>query len=103
FVDTPFRHYCAGMRVRLVFSVSSRLEAPVLYVDEVLAVGGKAFRDKCHNRIASMLSEGRTLFLVSHSAGDLKRFCQRGLYLREGKLQADAPIKDILKQYKEEG
>jgi len=103
FLDTPFRHYSSGMKVRLAFSVISQLEAPILLVDEVLAVGDKAFRDKCHNRIESMLSEGRTLFLVSHSAGDLKRFCQRGLYLREGKLQADAPIKDILKQYKEEG
>jgi len=103
FLDTPFRHYSSGMKVRLAFSVISQLEAPILLVDEVLAVGDKAFRDKCHNRIESMLSEGRTLFLVSHSAGDLKRFCQRGLYLREGKLQADAPIKDVLKQYKEEG
>lgn len=103
FLDTPFRHYSSGMKVRLAFSVISQLEAPILLVDEVLAVGDKAFRDKCHNRIESMLAEGRTLFLVSHSAGDLKRFCQRGLYLREGKLQADAPIKDVLKQYKEEG
>lgn len=102
FLDTPFRHYSSGMKVRLAFSVISQLEAPILLVDEVLAVGDKPFRDKCHARIESMLANGRTLFLVSHSAGDLKRFCERGLYLRQGELVADAPIKDVLKAYKEE-
>lgn len=103
FLDTPFRHYSSGMKVRLAFSVISQLEAPILLVDEVLAVGDKSFRDKCHARIEEMLEEGRTLFLVSHSAGDLKRFCDRGIYLRKGELVADAPIKDVLKQYSEEG
>lgn len=103
FLDTPFRHYSSGMKVRLAFSVISQLEAPILLVDEVLAVGDKAFRDKCHNRIEAMLSDGRTLFLVSHSAGDLKRFCERGLYLRKGELISDAPINEVLKQYKKEG
>lgn len=103
FLDMPFRHYSSGMKVRLAFSVMSQLEAPILLVDEVLAVGDKAFRDKCHNRIENMLSEGRTLFLVSHSAGDLRRFCERGLYLRKGELIEDGPINDILKRYAKEG
>lgn len=103
FLDTPFRHYSSGMKVRLAFAVISRLEDPILLVDEVLAVGDKAFRKKCHDRIEELLSTGRTLFLVSHSDGDLKKFCSRGLYLRDGALQADAPIKEVLKQYNEEG
>lgn len=103
FLDTPFRHYSSGMKVRLAFSVISQLEAPILLVDEVLAVGDKPFREKCHARIQEMLEEGRTLFLVSHSAGDLKRFCERGLYLRKGELIEDGPIGDILKRYEKEG
>lgn len=103
FMDTPFRHYSSGMKVRLAFSVISQLEEPILLVDEVLAVGDKVFKKKCYDRIDSMLAEGRTMFLVSHSNSDLKRFCSRGLYLREGALRADGPIKDVLKQYDEQG
>ena len=103
FLDTPFRHYSSGMKVRLAFSVISQLEAPILLVDEVLAVGDRAFKDKCHQRIEGMLEDGRTLFLVSHSDKDLKRFCERGLYLRKGELVSDAPIKEVLSQYNAEG
>ena len=99
FLDTPFKHYSSGMKVRLAFSVISELDAPILMVDEVLAVGDKAFRDKCYKRIEGRLEDGRTLFLVSHSDGDLKRFCGRGLYLQQGALRADGPIKDVLKDY----
>lgn len=99
FLDTPYRHYSSGMKVRLAFSVVSQLDEPILLVDEVLAVGDKAFKDKCYKRIDELLDEGRTLFLVSHSAKDLKRFCTRGLYLDGGKLVNDAPIDDILSQY----
>ncbi|HLR28398.1 MAG TPA: ABC transporter ATP-binding protein [Ruania sp.] len=103
FLDTPFRHYSSGMKVRLAFAVISRLEDPILLVDEVLAVGDKAFRKKCHDRIEELLAAGRTLFLVSHSDGDLKKFCHRGLYLRGGQMQADGPINEILEQYTKEG
>lgn len=99
FLDTPFKHYSSGMKVRLAFSVISELDAPILMVDEVLAVGDKAFREKCYKRIESRLSNGQTLFLVSHSAGDLKRFCTRGLYLRNGALNFDGPIKEVLDKY----
>lgn len=103
FLDTPFRHYSSGMKVRLAFAVISRLEDPILLVDEVLAVGDKAFRKKCHARIEELLSSGRTLFLVSHSDSDMKKFCKRGIYLREGRMQADGPINDVLQQYTAEG
>lgn len=63
FLDTPYKHFSSGMRVRLAFSVVSRLREPILLVDEVLAVGDAAFRKKCYARIASLLSEGQTLFL----------------------------------------
>jgi ABC-2 type transport system ATP-binding protein len=99
FVDTPYKHLSNGMKVRLAFSVVSQLEEPILLVDEVLAVGDKAFREKCYKRIDELLAAGRTLFFVSHSDKDLRRFCTRGLYLDKGRLAMDGPINDVLDRY----
>ncbi|MGJ0204891.1 ATP-binding cassette domain-containing protein [Leucobacter sp. gxy201] len=98
-IDTPFKHLSSGMKVRVAFAVVSQLDEPVLLVDEVLAVGDKAFRAKCYKRIQEMLDEGKTLFLVSHNERDLRRFCERGLYLDSGRLVLDGPIDAVLEQY----
>lgn len=99
FEDTPYKHLSNGMKVRLAFAVVSQLDEPILLVDEVLAVGDKGFRDKCYQRIDELLSEGRTLFFVSHNERDLRRFCARGLYLDKGGLVLDAPIDTVLDRY----
>lgn len=101
-LDTPFRHFSSGMQVRLGFSVITCLDEPIILVDEVLAVGDKKFREKCYGRMETLLAEGRTLFLVSHSEGNLKRFCTRGIYLRDGAVAADGEMKDVLAQYNED-
>ncbi|MFE6734187.1 ABC transporter ATP-binding protein [Microbacterium sp. NPDC057650] len=102
FQETPYKHLSNGMKVRLAFSVVSQLEEPILLVDEVLAVGDKAFRDKCYTRIDELLAEGRTLFFVSHNERDLRRFCTRGLYLNKGALVLDGPIGEVLDRYNAE-
>ncbi|MFT4236053.1 MAG: ABC transporter ATP-binding protein [Microbacterium sp.] len=99
FQDTAYKHLSNGMKVRLAFAVVSRLPAPIVLVDEVLAVGDKAFRAKCYARIDEMLAEGRTLFFVSHSEKDLERFCTRGLYIRDHRLVMDAPIGEVIARY----
>ena len=99
FLDTPYKHLSSGMKVRVAFAVVSRLEEQVILVDEVLAVGDKAFKRKCYARIDELLAAGRTLFLVSHSDKDLRRFCDRGLYLQKGRLVADGPMDEVLKAY----
>ena len=66
------------MKVRVAFAVVSRLEEPIILVDEVLAVGDKVFKQKCYARIEELIGAGRTLFLVSHSERDLRRFCTVG-------------------------
>jgi ABC-2 type transport system ATP-binding protein len=99
FLDTPYKHNSSGMKVRLAFSVVSRLREPILLVDEVLAVGDAAFRKKCYARIDSLLQNGQTLFLVSHSAPNLRKFCKRGVYLEGGSLRADGPIDDVINMY----
>lgn len=98
-IDTPFKHLSSGMKVRVAFSLISQLNEPVLLVDEVLAVGDKAFRAKCYRRIEELLAEGKTLFLVSHNERDLRRFCSRGLYLDSGRLALDGPIDEVLDRY----
>ena len=99
FLDMPFRHFSSGIKVRLGFSVVTSLEEPIVLVDEVLAVGDRAFREKCYTRMENMLSGGKTLFLVSHNEADLRRFCTRGLYLDKGALVLDAPIDEVLDRY----
>lgn len=99
FLDTPYKHLSSGMKVRIAFAVISRLEEPIILVDEVLAVGDKAFREKCYRRIEELLAGGRTLFFVSHNEKDLRRFCTRGLYLDKGALVLDASIGEVLARY----
>ena len=99
FIDTPYKHLSSGMKVRIAFAVISRLEEPIILVDEVLAVGDKGFREKCYRRIEELLEGGRTLFFVSHNERDLRRFCSRGLYLDQGELVLDGPIGDVLARY----
>ena len=99
FLDTPYKHLSSGMKVRIAFAVISRLEEPIILVDEVLAVGDKGFREKCYTRIEELLAGGRTLFFVSHNEKDLRRFCTRGLYLDKGALVLDASIDEVLDRY----
>ncbi len=99
FLDTQYKHFSSGMKVRLAFSVVSRMREPILLVDEVLAVGDKAFRAKCYARIQNLRDDGLTLFLVSHSAGNLRRFCTRGIYLAGGGIRADGPLDDVIRRY----
>lgn len=102
FLDTPFKHYSSGMKVRLAFSVVSRLQEPILLIDEVLAVGDKAFRRKCLRRIRNLVGGGTTLFLVSHSEASLRTFCERGIYLEGGELRMDGPIEEVIERYEKD-
>ncbi len=101
-LDMPYRHLSSGMKVRLGFSVITQLDEPVVLVDEVLAVGDAKFKRKCFRRMEEMVGDGRTLFLVSHSEKALRRFCTRGLYLREGLLVGDGDLDSVLTMYLED-
>jgi ABC-2 type transport system ATP-binding protein len=100
FLDTPFRHFSSGMQVRLAFSVVTTLDEPIVLVDEVLAVGDRRFREKCYRRMEELVGGGRTLFLVSHSEADLKRFCTRGIYLANGSVAVDDEVGPALAAYR---
>ena len=94
FIDSQARHYSSGMFARLGFSVAVHTEPDVFLVDEVLAVGDAPFKKRCMERIRAMRDDGRTLVIVSHSARQMRRLCDRGLLLEEGRLIFDGPVKE---------
>jgi ABC-2 type transport system ATP-binding protein len=99
FLDTPVRHFSSGMKIRLGFSIVTSIDEPIILVDEALAVGDAAFKEKCYIRMKDLLNQGKTLFLVSHKEKDLKEFCTRGLYLKNGTLAVDGTLSQALSAY----
>ncbi len=99
FLDTPVKRYSSGMMVRLGFAVASCLEADLLLVDEVLAVGDVAFRQKCIQRIDALRHNGTSIIFVSHNLYMVQAICERALYLERGHLKASGPTTEVIKQY----
>ena len=102
FLDTPVRHYSSGMKVRLGFAITAQLGHPILLIDEVLAVGDRRFKRRCYRRIEQLLEEGRTLIIVSHSERDVRRFCERSLWMKDGQLAMDGPTEEVFAAYNAE-
>lgn len=96
FIDAPLYQYSSGMKARLGFGVITSIEPEILLVDEVLAVGDAEFKKKCEERIHKLFSRGCTLFLVSHSASDIRKYCDRVLKMARGRIVADGPVGEIL-------
>jgi ABC-type polysaccharide/polyol phosphate transport system ATPase subunit len=86
FLDLKLKNYSSGMQVRLAFSVAVQVDADILLVDEVLAVGDAAFQQKCYEQFQRMKDEGRTIVLVTHDMGAVARFCDRALLLEGGEV-----------------
>jgi lipopolysaccharide transport system ATP-binding protein len=87
FLDTPVKRFSSGMAVRLAFSVAAHLDAEILFVDEVLAVGDSAFQDRCIDKIEHLASTGdRTVIFVSHNMIPIRKMCHRTVVLRKGKV-----------------
>jgi ABC-type polysaccharide/polyol phosphate transport system ATPase subunit len=86
FADLRLKNYSSGMLVRLAFAVMIQVDADVLLIDEVLAVGDAAFQQKCYDEFARLRGEGRTVLLVTHDMGAVERFCDRALLLERGRM-----------------
>src|ERR1039458_126818 len=84
FIDTPVKHYSSGMYVRLAFAVAAHLEPEILLVDEVLAVGDINFQKKCLGKMGDVARAGRTVVLVSHQLNQIRRLCQRVVWIDAG-------------------
>jgi ABC-type polysaccharide/polyol phosphate transport system ATPase subunit len=86
FVDLKLKNYSSGMEVRLAFSVMIQVDADILLIDEVLAVGDAAFQQKCFDEFARIRTEGRTVLLVTHDMSAVQRFCDRAMLLENGRI-----------------
>lgn len=101
FFGRPVRTYSAGMVMRLGFAIAASLEAPVVLVDEVLAVGDGYFQRKCIDRLRQMRAGGSTLVVASHDLHALKGLCDRALWLRHGRAEALGPAEAVIGRYEE--
>jgi lipopolysaccharide transport system ATP-binding protein len=100
FLDLPIKRYSSGMAVRLAFAVAAHLDADILLVDEVLAVGDQAFQDKCLGKMREVRQrEGRTVLFVSHNLAADASLCTRALLLQNGRVVADASAPEITRMY----
>ena len=98
-IDVPVKTYSSGMFVRLGFAITAHLDADVLLIDEVLAVGDEAFQRKCEQRIAEQVNAGATLVLVSHDASLIERTCERVIVLDHGRVTFDGPTSEGMPYY----
>ena len=99
FVDLPVRTYSSGMAMRLGFAVAAHLQADVLLLDEVFAVGDEEFQRKCFGKIFEFKQRGGTIVFVSHDASAVERLCERTVLLRQGEVEFDGPTHDAILRY----
>ena len=100
FADARLEALSTGLRARLAFTLAVRSEAPVLLIDEALAVGDEAFQQECLEELERFRGRGRTMVLVSHSAEHLERLCPRVLFLAGGRIRGDGPTAAMIEQYR---
>jgi ABC-2 type transport system ATP-binding protein len=101
FIDLPVRTYSAGMYMRLGFSIAVNVDADILLLDEVFAVGDEAFQRKCVDRILDFKRQGKTIAFVSHSGAALERMCDRAVLLRQGVVEYDGETGEAIRRYQE--
>ncbi|MBQ8213834.1 MAG: ABC transporter ATP-binding protein [Clostridia bacterium] len=99
FIDIPVRNYSSGMIMRLAFSIASMVNPDILIVDEILAVGDAAFQEKSYTRMMEMMSHGTTVLLVSHSIDQIRRLCDRVIWLDHGKVVEQGDTAEICDRY----
>jgi lipopolysaccharide transport system ATP-binding protein len=99
FLDTPVKHYSSGMYIRLAFSVASQLDADILLIDEVLAVGDADFQQKCLGKMQDIADSGRTIIFVSHNITAIESLCEQVVYLKDGKVYDIGKTKEVIKTY----
>jgi len=100
FIDNPVRTYSSGMYMRLAFAVAINVNADILLIDEILAVGDINFQAKCFSKMQEIKAAGTTIVIVSHSLGQIEQICDRSLWIHEGKLKAVGLPMDVHAEYR---
>lgn len=99
FVDVPVKNFSSGMIARLGFAIATEVRADVLIVDEVLSVGDFRFQQKCHKRMAEMMSGGTTLLFVSHSTKQVRELCEKAVWINKGKIMKYGEVNEVCDAY----
>ncbi len=95
FIDNPVRTYSSGMYMRLAFSVAINVDAEVLLIDEILAVGDANFQAKCFNKLREIKAKGTTIVIVSHSLGQIEQICERSIWIHEGVIREEGSPREV--------
>ncbi|MBP7216035.1 MAG: ABC transporter ATP-binding protein [Candidatus Omnitrophica bacterium] len=99
FIDRPVRMYSRGMVMRLAFSISVNVQPDILLIDEALAVGDAAFQFKCIDRLSELRASGVTVVLISHEMGMVRSFCDKALYLSQGRVRQFGATDEVVESY----
>lgn len=99
YIDNPVRTYSSGMYMRLAFSVAINVDADILLIDEILAVGDVNFQAKCFNKLIDIKKRGTTIVIVSHSMGQIEEICDRSIWIHEGLIRTEGIPRSVHKEY----
>lgn len=99
FIDSPIRTYSSGMYMRLAFSVAINVDADILLIDEILAVGDKHFQDKCFAKLHELKKSDKTIVIVTHNLDQVEKLCTRAIWIYEGEVHIDGKPKQVIDEY----
>ena len=99
FIDSPVRTYSSGMYMRLAFSVAINVDADILLIDEILAVGDQHFQDKCFAKLKELKESDKTIVIVTHSLDQVKKLCTRAIWIYEGNVRMDGTPAEVIDEY----
>lgn len=99
FIDNPVRTYSSGMYMRLAFSIAINVDADILLIDEILAVGDQHFQDKCFNKLLELKESDKTIVMVSHSLESVRKLCNRAIWIYDGKVRLDGECNKVIDEY----
>ena len=101
FIDNPVRTYSSGMYMRLAFSIAINVDAEILLIDEILAVGDQHFQEKCFNKLHELKESDKTIVIVTHSLDQVKNLCTRAIWIDEGLVALDGTPDEVIPAYLE--
>ena len=99
YIDNPVRTYSSGMYMRLAFSIAINVDAEILLIDEILAVGDQHFQERCYEKMMELKKEGKTMVFVTHSMSAVKKFCDRAVWLSNGRIRMDGSTEEVVEEY----
>ena len=99
FIDSPVRNYSSGMYMRLAFSVAINVDADILLIDEILAVGDQHFQDKCFAKLKELKESDKTIVIVTHSLDQVRKLCTRAIWIYNGEVRLDGKPDEVVDEY----